>query len=378
MVGMISKLASTSEKKTQEFTHAINYDVDKQTPREVYSITYALPGQVGFCVPRISKDPQYCQRLTELLKAEPWVKNVQVNSTAGSILVNYITGEMSDYEMRSHFSNLIQTASEAIQPANSYPIDSQIQGKEKLATLSANSAAKVAYSIDFATPGQVGFSVPRISTDAQYYQRLLDLLKIEPEITDLQINSTAGSIVIIYKFGVISDLQMRSHFGKIIECASDALIKNERATIQLASSNSVASQVESKRENKQTTKREQNKEKLANFPVSLSCSQKPDAKAMQPATKIAYSIAHAIPGRVRFRVPRIGQDQKYVQRLQALLKADPTVISERVNRAAASIVITYKSAVKLNTHKKRDPSVLETAISHLASLLQYASDLAVA
>jgi hypothetical protein len=91
----------------------------------------------------------------------------------------------------------------------------------------------------------------------------------------------------------------------------------------------------------------------------------------QPAT-VTYSIAHAIPGRVRFRVPRIAKDSKYVQRLEALLKADPVVTGDRVNNAAASIVITYKSGAMLNS-QKRSLSLLEQAISYLSSLIQSAA-----
>jgi hypothetical protein len=83
----------------------------------------------------------------------------------------------------------------------------------------------------------------------------------------------------------------------------------------------------------------------------------------QPAS-IAYSIAHAIPGRIRLRVPRIAQDPDYLERLEALLKADTWVTSERSNSAAASIVVTYESS-KIKDDKMR---------SHLVKLIQSASN----
>jgi Heavy metal associated domain 2 len=95
--------------------------------------------------------------------------------------------------------------------------------------------------------------------------------------------------------------------------------------------------------------------------------------AKQPA-KVAYSIAHSIPGRVRFRVPRIVEDPKYAQRLEASLEAEPTVIKERINRLTGSITITYKSPLKHNTQKPDR----KAAISHLASLLENATDVALA
>lgn len=61
-----------------------------------------------------------------------------------------------------------------------------------------------------------------------------------------------------------------------------------------------------------------------------------------PSAMTAYSIAHALPGRVRFHVPEIAHNWEYIHRLSALLKAEPRVTSVRVNSTAASIVITYK------------------------------------
>jgi hypothetical protein len=77
-----------------------------------------------------------------------------------------------------------------------------------------------------------------------------------------------------------------------------------------------------------------------------------------------YSIAHAIRGRIRFRVPRIADDPEYVKRLQALIAADTRIASERVNTAAASVVITYEPS-KVSDAQMR---------SHIAMLIQSASD----
>ncbi len=57
--------------------------------------------------------------------------------------------------------------------------------------------------------------------------------------------------------------------------------------------------------------------------------------------EIAYSVVHAIPGRIRFNVPRISRDQAYARRLERLLKIDPQVTSVRVNCDAASIAILH-------------------------------------
>lgn len=61
-----------------------------------------------------------------------------------------------------------------------------------------------------------------------------------------------------------------------------------------------------------------------------------------PTNNLAgYSIVHSVPGRVRLRIPRLVNDQAFAQRLERLLLADEYVISVRINRAAASLVINY-------------------------------------
>lgn len=159
---------------------------------------------------------------------------------------------------------------------------------------------KLAYSITHALPGRVGFCIPRITQDPKYIKRLQALLKGEALVADAQFNIAAGSIVITYD-GIISDSEMRSRLADLIESAN-----------------------------------------------TIPCS-----------------IAHALPGRVRFHVPEVAVDPKYVQRLETLLKADTCVTSERVNSAAASVIITYK------------PEAIPDAEihSHLASLIQYASQI---
>ncbi len=62
----------------------------------------------------------------------------------------------------------------------------------------------------------------------------------------------------------------------------------------------------------------------------------------QPQGEVYYSIVHKLSGRVRFRIPRLLHDEDYSERLGMLLEADPAVTSFRINRAAASVVVTYQ------------------------------------
>jgi P-type Cu2+ transporter len=58
-----------------------------------------------------------------------------------------------------------------------------------------------------------------------------------------------------------------------------------------------------------------------------------------------YQVVHAIPGRLRLRVPHLRYDAQYSFRLQGLLKAEPLITSFRLNSTAASLVVTYQPRV---------------------------------
>lgn len=54
-----------------------------------------------------------------------------------------------------------------------------------------------------------------------------------------------------------------------------------------------------------------------------------------------YTIAHAVPGRVRLRIAQLAVDADFARRLQQALNADEYVKHVRINRAAASVSINY-------------------------------------
>ncbi|MEQ9551230.1 MAG: heavy metal translocating P-type ATPase [Coleofasciculus sp. G3-WIS-01] len=62
-----------------------------------------------------------------------------------------------------------------------------------------------------------------------------------------------------------------------------------------------------------------------------------------PSGRIPCRVVHSIPGRVRFRVPRLADDADYAHRLETLMASQDGVIQVRVRRAAASIVIAYNN-----------------------------------
>ncbi|MDB9341533.1 MULTISPECIES: HMA2 domain-containing protein [Cyanophyceae] len=85
-----------------------------------------------------------------------------------------------------------------------------------------------------------------------------------------------------------------------------------------------------------------------------------------------YTVVHAIPGRIRFHLPRLAEDKAYGERLEKLLQADPQVVNLRVNYHAASIAIAYQPAKLAGSHwvnlielaGETHPSVNSVKVSH--------------
>ena len=55
------------------------------------------------------------------------------------------------------------------------------------------------------------------------------------------------------------------------------------------------------------------------------------------------AIAHAVPRRVRLRIPQLAIDADFARRLQQALNADEYVKHVRINRPAASLAINYNN-----------------------------------
>ncbi|MBU7581682.1 MAG: hypothetical protein KAF91_02000 [Nostoc sp. TH1S01] len=61
--------------------------------------------------------------------------------------------------------------------------------------------------------------------------------------------------------------------------------------------------------------------------------------------KIVYSVAHAISGRIRFRVPRLSKDTEYANKLKVAIESQIKNAKVRINPTASSIVINYPSGL---------------------------------
>ncbi len=66
-------------------------------------------------------------------------------------------------------------------------------------------------------------------------------------------------------------------------------------------------------------------------------------RQVAPREQVAYSVVHAIPGRVRFRVSRLLSDAEYAHRLQMFAESHSNITDVRINRNAASVAFNYQS-----------------------------------
>jgi Heavy metal associated domain 2 len=107
-----------------------------------------------------------------------------------------------------------------------------------------------------------------------------------------------------------------------------------------------------------------NKNTINNLKQQRKRETLPQADNVRPQ-EISYSIAHAIPGRVRFRIPLVATDSWYADKLKAVMEADTTITDVRINTQAASVVINYKRA-KISEDEMR---------SHLVRLIQTAPNI---
>ncbi|MGH8002061.1 MAG: HMA2 domain-containing protein [Brasilonema sp.] len=89
------------------------------------------------------------------------------------------------------------------------------------------------------------------------------------------------------------------------------------------------------------------------------------ANKTAPSEEISYSVAHAIPGRIRFRIPRLVKDSEYANKLKQVIESDSRITNVRVNPTAASIVVSYQPGV-ISDNQMR---------SHLVNLIQTAPNI---
>lgn len=78
------------------------------------------------------------------------------------------------------------------------------------------------------------------------------------------------------------------------------------------------------------------------YTITSGAKQKVVLHIPNTTFKVNYQIVHAIPGRIRFRIPLLALDQSYALRLENLLNNETHITKVRINRNAGSIAIHYR------------------------------------
>lgn len=101
-----------------------------------------------------------------------------------------------------------------------------------------------------------------------------------------------------------------------------------------------------------------------------------ESATQNPPAKIQHRLVHAVPGRLRFHVPRLADDAVYTRRVERLIESAADVTDVRVNPTTASLVVIYKAAtVSLLQMQSRLEALLEKAqVAGLPRLPQPAED----
>lgn len=75
---------------------------------------------------------------------------------------------------------------------------------------------------------------------------------------------------------------------------------------------------------------------------ALPPMSEPAPRTAAKAKVVDYTIAHHVPGRIRFGIPQLAKDEPFAQRLCEAISAMPIVKRARVNRNAASLIVEYR------------------------------------
>ncbi|BAY19469.1 hypothetical protein NIES21_53320 [Anabaenopsis circularis NIES-21] len=104
---------------------------------------------------------------------------------------------------------------------------------------------------------------------------------------------------------------------------------------------------------------------LSNFQRKTAKTSKNLMNEKTQAQQISYSVAHAISGRIRFRVPRLSKDVEYANKLKVAIESQIKNAKVRINPTAASVVIHYPSGLMPDEQMR----------SYLVNLIQTAQNI---
>jgi Cu2+-exporting ATPase len=95
--------------------------------------------------------------------------------------------------------------------------------------------------------------------------------------------------------------------------------------------------------------------------AELARSLAPSYDPTQPAPPGSCKLLHSVPGRLRFRVPRVAADPAYAARVIALIQHEEGVEGVRVNGAAASVAVRFHPLLSCEEMQARVEESIESA-----------------
>ncbi len=270
--------------------------VSPRPEREV-EILHVVPGRLRLRV--LGEEPGTVLRaVTPLLRKRVGVREIRTNEQIGSLLITFDTNQLSLAQLFKILGDL--GIAEIKQPHSQEPLDAEAWKKAGTQLQSF-----IPLLIGLLTTRQLGIqgwrSIPvylLITNVVRQIMQSLDLAEGESE-------------------GTAEGRSMLSNN-----------VKGQRAEAQ-----------------KQDSKAERNNADLNgdNIPNVTPDQQngKQSTVAFDANSTVVYRLVHTIPGRMRFRVPKVAEDSAYLRRLQSLVKKDDWITQMRCNSTVASVVITY-------------------------------------
>ncbi|MDM9380827.1 hypothetical protein QUB80_08940 [Chlorogloeopsis sp. ULAP01] len=81
-----------------------------QSPKVDYQVVHAIAGRIRIKIPRLKIDPDYSDRLQQIVKSLDVVTDVRVNAANASIVVQYNSAEIENKVMQTELATCIQQA----------------------------------------------------------------------------------------------------------------------------------------------------------------------------------------------------------------------------------------------------------------------------
>ena len=104
----VTEVAPVVETEATTISESVPLVTNDDSP--AYTIVHSTPGRIRLRIPRVASEPDYTKRLEQLLNTDSHVLKVRINRAAASIVIQYQTEGMSDWELGMLLMSIIQKA----------------------------------------------------------------------------------------------------------------------------------------------------------------------------------------------------------------------------------------------------------------------------